>query len=250
VSRAVVGSVWAIALCVASIIAQAPRPRVLTPSHGRLFPPQDLGLLEAPDRDIWQRPDQVMDVLGVAEASIVGDVGAGAGWFTIRLARRVGPNGIVYAEEVQPGAVTAISRRVADEGMRNVRTVLGQVRDPRLPRATLHAVLMVDTYHETEIAEDRVALLRNVGRSLRPDGRLGVIDFTQQGGGPGPPIDDRVAPDVVIREAAEAGLALLSRERFLPFQYFLVFGLESGVPAATGPAPSRPRAGSRLPRTP
>ena len=65
--------------------------------HGRLFPPQDLGLLEAPDRDIWQRPDQIMDALAIAEASVVADVGAGSGWFTVRLARRVGPNGVVYA---------------------------------------------------------------------------------------------------------------------------------------------------------
>ncbi len=59
--------------------------------HSRLFPPQDLGLLEAPDRDIWQQPDQIMDTLSIAEASIVADIGAGAGWFTVRLARRVGP---------------------------------------------------------------------------------------------------------------------------------------------------------------
>ena len=65
--------------------------------HGRLFPPQELASLEGPDRDAWQRPEQIMDHLGIAEGSVVADLGAGGGWFTIRLARRVGPNGQVYA---------------------------------------------------------------------------------------------------------------------------------------------------------
>ena len=74
----------------------APQPR-----HGRLFPPLDLGLLERPDRAPWQKPDQIMDALHIADGSTVADIGAGAGWFTIRLAQRVGPNGLVYAQDVQ-----------------------------------------------------------------------------------------------------------------------------------------------------
>ncbi len=91
-------------------------------SHpARLFPPSDLGLLDAPDRDLWQRPDQIMDSLGVADGSVVADIGAGSGWFTIRLARRVGPQGLVYAEDVQKEMINAISRRVSREGLANVR---------------------------------------------------------------------------------------------------------------------------------
>lgn len=187
--------------------------------HGRLFPPQDLGLLEAPDRDIWQRPDQVMDALAIAEASIVADIGAGSGWFTVRLARRVGPNGIVYAEDVQQEALTAITRRVTAEGLANVRTVLGQEGDPRLPPASLHAALIVDA---SEIAE-RVSLLRHLAGSLRPQGRIGVVDFKLDGYGPGPPTEERVSPEIVVRDAAQAGLKLLSEETFLEFQYFLIF---------------------------
>ena len=67
----------------------------------RLFPPEDLGLLEAPDRDAWQKPEQIMDALGIADGSAVADIGAGGGWFTLRLARRVGPNGLVYAQDIQ-----------------------------------------------------------------------------------------------------------------------------------------------------
>jgi hypothetical protein len=83
--RAACGAILAIAL-LGTTAAMQTRPR----EHGRLFPPQDLGLLEAPDRDQWQRPEQIMDALGIAEASVVADVGAGSGWFTVRLARRVG----------------------------------------------------------------------------------------------------------------------------------------------------------------
>src|SRR3954466_3654972 len=100
---------------------------------GRLFPPSDLGLLDAPDRDLWQRPDQIMDAMGIADASVVADIGAGSGWFTIRIARRVGPQGLVYAEDVQKEMINAISRRVGREGLPNVRPVLGSKTDPRLP---------------------------------------------------------------------------------------------------------------------
>jgi predicted methyltransferase len=190
-------------------------------SQGRLFQPQDLGLLEAPDRDLWQRPDRVMDALGVADASHVGDVGAGSGWFTIRLARRVGPQGVVYAQDVQPAMLSAITRRVQREGLLNVKPVLGQGSDPRLPRQALDAVLLVDAYHEIE---DRVTMLANIGRALKPTGRVGIIDFRLEGGGPGPEIDERVSPEIVRRDAELAGLRLVGSESFLPYQYFLIFG--------------------------
>ena len=206
-----------------TLIAGAQQPDTKRPSHGRLFPPEDLGLLDAPDRDIWQRPDQVMDALAIAEASVVADVGAGGGWFTVRLARRVGPNGIVYAEDVQAEPLTAISRRVAAEGLRNVKTIRGLRSDPRLPPRSLHAALMVDAYSEIE---DRVTFLRNLAKSLRPDGRLGVVDFTLEGGGPGPATEERVSPESVIRDAASAGLRLFRQETFLEYQYFLIFELQ------------------------
>jgi len=192
-----------------------------SPSHGRLFPPSDLGLLEAPDRDLWQRPDQVMDAMGIAEASVVADIGAGSGWFTIRLARRVGPQGLVYAEDVQPEMITALTRRVQREGLTNVRAVRGQNSDPRLPPAVLDAVLVVDAYHEVE---DRVTMLANLARALKPQGRIGVVDFKLNGTGPGPSAEERVSPDVVVKDAAKAGLRLVRQELFLPYQYFLIFG--------------------------
>lgn len=187
----------------------------------RLFPPSDLGLLDAPDRDLWQRPDQIMDAMGIADASVVADIGAGSGWFTIRLARRVGPRGLVYAEDVQKEMINAISRRVGREGFNNVIPKLGTNNDPRLPAGSLDAALMVDAYHEVE---DRVSMLSNIAKALKPQGRLGIIDFRLDGTGPGPAPEERVSPDVVVNDAKKAGLRLIKQEPFLQFQYFLIFG--------------------------
>lgn len=205
-------------LALAGPDAQTQRP---PRGHGRLFPPQELGLLESPDRDQWQKPQQLLDALGIAEASVVADVGAGAGWFTVRLARRVGPNGRVYAQDVQQEMLDAITRRVAREGLSNVVPRLGRANDPLLPPGTLDAILTVDVLHEID---DRVTLLENLRRALKPGGRLGVVDFLPGGGGPGPEADERVPPSIIEAEAARAGLVLLRRETFLPFQYFLIFG--------------------------
>ena len=191
-------------------------------SHGRLFPPQDLGLLEAPDRVQWQRPDQILDALGVADASVVADIGAGAGWFTVVLARRVGPQGIVYAEDVQQEMLNAITRRVQREELKNVRTVLGQADDPRLPPNAFDVVLVVDAYHEVE-EQNRLPMLANIAKALKPQGRVGVVDFKLDGLGPGPEMEERVSPDEVVRVARQAGLRLVKSESFLPFQYFLIF---------------------------
>jgi ubiquinone/menaquinone biosynthesis C-methylase UbiE len=193
-----------------------------TGQHGRLFQPKDLGLLEGPDRDAWQRPDQIMDELGIAEGSVVADLGAGGGWFTIRVARRIGPNGVVYAEDIQPEMIEAMTRRVKRLGLSDrVRFKLGKASDPELPAGALDAALIVDAYHEME---QPVTLLRNVAKSLKATGRIGIVNFTKEGGGPGPPMEERVDAERVIRDAQAAGLRLTSRPNFLRYQYMLVFG--------------------------
>lgn len=202
----------------------------------RLFPPEDLGLLEAPDRDDWNKPDLIMDALGIADGAVVADLGAGGGWFTIRLARRVGPNGIVYAEDIQPQMIEAINRRMQHEGVGNVRTVMGTPTDPRLPPG-LDAALIVDAYHEMDDParpDVILTLLKNLGTSLKPTGRIGIVDFLPGGGGPGPAAEDRIDPEAVINAAEAAGLKLQSREVVPPFQFLLVFGKASGAgPRAT-----------------
>jgi ubiquinone/menaquinone biosynthesis C-methylase UbiE len=191
--------------------------------HARLFPPEDLGLLEGPDRDAYQRPDQIMDALQIGEGSVVGDLGAGGGWFTVRLARRVRPNGRVYAEDIQRQMIDAIERRIKREGLdKNVHTVLGSPDDPQLPPRSLDAALMVDAYHEVE---QPVTLLRNLKRAMKPTGLIGIVNYKKDGGGPGPAMDMRVDPEKVIADARAAGLELRKRETFLRYQYMLTFGI-------------------------
>jgi SAM-dependent methyltransferase len=193
--------------------AQPSRPR------SRLFQSVDLGLLEAPDRDVWQKPDQIMDTLRIAEGSTVADLGAGSGWFTMHLARRVGPNGIVYAEDIQQPMVDFIAVRARRENLTWVRPILGTATDPQLPPG-IDAILIVDTYHEVE---DPVTFLRNAAKSLKPQGLIGVVDFLPGGGGPGPAPDERPDPQAVIQAAERAGLKLVKREDFPPFVFLLVF---------------------------
>ncbi len=191
----------------------APQPR-----HGRLFPPVDLGLLERPDRALWQKPDQIMDAVHVADGSTVADIGAGAGWFTIRLAQRVGPKGMVYAQDVQRLMLDAIKRRVQREGLENVTTVQAHGNEPNLPARTLDAILMVDAYQEVD---NRVVYLRNLANALKPTGRIGIVNWKPGRGGPGPDASERVAQSVVETDAAAAGLKVLDHED-LPYQYLLV----------------------------
>jgi ubiquinone/menaquinone biosynthesis C-methylase UbiE len=202
---------------------------------GRLFPPQDLSLLEAPDREDWQKPDLIMDELQIADGSRVADLGAGGGWFTIRLARRVGPNGIVYAQDIQPLMIEATTRRVEREGLRNVVAVLGTATDPKLPpTGDLDAVLIVGAFHEMDDParpEVILTLLNHVARALKPQGRLGVVDFLPGGGGPGPEKGERVEPDAVIKAVAGAGLKLQRRETIPPFMFLLVFGRGAVAPS-------------------
>ena len=186
-----------------------------------LFPPENLVLLEVPDRAAWQEPDLIMDELLIADGSEVADIGAGSGWFTIRLANRVGPNGTVYAQDVQQEMLTAIGRRVEREGLANVRVVRGDDSSTNLPRQALDAVLVVDVY--PEIRGDRVEFLRSLASALRPKGRIGIVNHKPGGGGPGPEPGSRVERGVVERDARAAGLRVISTTD-LRHQYLIVLG--------------------------
>ncbi len=186
-----------------------------------LFPLQELGLLESPDRDAWQRPNEIMDALNIADGSTVADFGAGGGWFAIRLARRVGPNGRVYAVDFRPPMIDALERRVVREGLSNVVTVVATPSDARLPPRQVDAIVVVNSYGALPAP---VPLLRSLAQSLRPRGRLGIVDFVPSGGGPGPPLRDRIDPARVVRDARAAGLRLHARLEVPPYQYLLVLG--------------------------
>ena len=204
-------------ICAGAALSAQTRPR------GRLFPPFNLGVLEGADREQWNKPEQIMDALKIAEGSVVADIGAAGGWFTIRLAHRVGPKGVVYGEDIQPLMIEALKARVQRENLTNVHTILGTTKDSRLPHG-LDAAFIVGAYHEME---DPVAVLKDAANSLKPQGRIGIVEYTPGAGGPGPDADQRVGPDTVIADATAAGLQVISREAVPPFMFMVVLGKQN-----------------------
>ena len=177
----------------------------------------DLSIFEEPDRAERLKIDRVMDELGIKPGTSVADIGAGSGWFTVRAARRVGKEDLVYAVEINRSYVRHIKRRAAKEKLTNVRTILGKADDPLLPPRSVDVVMLLKTYHE--VAKP-VALLRKLRAAMRPGGRLGVIDKNGIG------TDHGLNADVVIKEAAEAGFDVVEQHDFVKSQgvdYFLVF---------------------------
>ncbi len=203
--------------------ASASKPPLTTPETGKheLFSAFDLSLLETPDRDQWQRTDDILDNLKIADGSVVADIAAGGGWFSVHLARRVGPAGIVYAEEIQPSMIETISLRMRRENLTNIKPVLGTPADPGLPRGSLDAVVIVNAFNDIDAP---VPLLSNIRQALKDRGLLGVIDFTAGGGGPGPDANERVAPEIIIAAAEAANLRLVAQHPVPPFEFLLVFG--------------------------
>ena len=124
-------------------------------------------------RDVWQRPAEVMDALDAKPGSVVADVGAGGGYFTLRLAARVGPQGKVYAEDILKDRIENIRSRAAKENLAQIETILGTPNDPQLPAGALDAVIVVNAYHEFREYD---AMLQAIFRGLKPGGIFAVID--------------------------------------------------------------------------
>jgi predicted methyltransferase len=162
-------------------------------------------------RDAWQRPAEVMDALGIKPRSVVADVGAGEGYFTFRLAARVGPEGKVYAEDILEDKLAKVRARAAKEGLRQIEVILGASNDPRLPAETLDAILVVNAYHEMREYD---AMLEGMYRGLKPGGLLVIIDSPIPPGGPRENYfkDHRIPEQLVREDAARNGFRFVRQE--------------------------------------
>jgi cyclopropane fatty-acyl-phospholipid synthase-like methyltransferase len=172
---------------------------------------------EEPERDAWQKPDEVVAALALAPDAKVADLGSATGYFAVRLARAV-PHGRVYGVDIEPDMTRYLDERARREGLSNLEAVLGEPGDPKLPEP-VDVVLIVDTYHH--IAE-RVGYLRRLGEKLRPGARVVIIDFRKDSR-KGPPAEHRLPPEQVGKELEAAGYRLVRAHDFLPDQYFLEF---------------------------
>jgi ubiquinone/menaquinone biosynthesis C-methylase UbiE len=129
--------------------------------------------LRADVRDKYHQPDKVMDVTGVKQGMVIGEVGAGHGYFTFHLSRRVGDSGKIYANDIAARALAAIRRKCKEEGISNIETIVGQVEDPLFPDDELDMVFIVNAFHD--LAKP-VELLNNIVSSLKPGAPVVIID--------------------------------------------------------------------------
>jgi ubiquinone/menaquinone biosynthesis C-methylase UbiE len=178
-----------------------------------------IAALEEPDRDAWQKPHEVMQALAVRPGATVADIGAGSGYFTLRLAHHVGPTGRVYAVDVNPGMIRHLDERIRDAGLSHVTTILAPPDDPRLPEP-VDLVLIVDVWHHIE---DPDVYLEKLKTSLKPGGRIVMIDFHKDELPVGPPVEMKIARNELVAWMEQRGLVLAREHTFLPYQYFLEF---------------------------
>ncbi len=209
---------WSLAIATAA--AQAPASeRAAHKLHGD--PKAYIGALEDPKRDAYQKPHQVLEALGIKEGEIVADIGAGSGYFTMRLAHHVGPTGRVYAVDVNPDMIGHLDARVRDAGLLNVSTILAPPDDPRLPQPVDRFVI-VDVWHHIE---DQAGYLAKMKKALKPGGQIVMIDFHKRDLPVGPPAGMKIAREDLLKQMQQNGFRLVGEHTFLPYQYFLVFAV-------------------------
>ncbi|MBK9308136.1 MAG: class I SAM-dependent methyltransferase [Nitrospira sp.] len=174
--------------------------------------------LNDPARDTWQKPQGVIELLSITPGSRVADLGAGGGYFTWHLAKAVGARGMVYAVDLNKAALDMIFKEMVARGTPNVRPVRATLNDSRFPEP-VDLVFSCNTYH---LMIDRVAYFRALASSLRPDGRVAIIDFHPRG------VffdlfDDRIAKQEVRLEMEAAGYQLVNTYDVLDRQHFQIF---------------------------
>ena len=174
-------------------------------------------VFDDPQRDAWQKPHEVIQALALKPDAVIADIGSGTGYFSARFANMV-PKGRVYGIDTEPDMVKYLAERAKREGLKNITAVTGAPGDARLPEKA-DLIIMVDVFHHIA---DRARYLKKLQGSLKPGGRLAIIDFRMDSPD-GPPKSARITPDRVKTELKGAGYALIQEHAFLPNQYFLIF---------------------------
>lgn len=210
-------------LVLATVAALAQQPGV-HPVSGRVYAlpmgVQGAPWLERPEREDEEEPDLAVRLLRIERGSTVADIGAGSGYFTIRLARAVGNTGKVYATDIQPGMLELLRKNVARARLTNVIPILGTVDDPRLPAESIDLALMVDVYHEFSQPQ---RMLQRIRESLEPGGRLALIEYRAED--PDVPIlpDHKMTKAQVKLEVEHEGFRQTRVFDDLPRQHLIVF---------------------------
>jgi len=213
----------ALALLVADAAPAQSRPGV-HPISGRRFAGvmgyQGADWLDRSERIEEEQPDRALDVIKIESGSTVADVGAGSGYMSVKMARRVGPAGKVYANDIQPEMLTLLQERLAKMKITNVEPVLGTTDDPKLPAGAIDLILMVDVYHEFQQPQ---AMLRRMREALKPTGRLVLLEYRKED--PSIPIlyEHKMSVAEAKLELEAEGFKLANVSEVLPRQHILIF---------------------------
>ncbi len=196
-------------------LGKVTRKRQIAP----VFSAEHAGWLTRSDREASEQPEKVLDALKIPEDATVADVGAGVGYFTWRIARRV-PKGKVIAVEIQQRMLDLMAEELEKRKITNVERVLGGVRDPRLPEGSVDLALLVDVYHEFSEPE---LMMQGIRRALKPQGRLVLIEYRKED--PSIPILPlhKMSVEEVREEIEPLGFRFVQALEFLPTQHLLIF---------------------------
>jgi ubiquinone/menaquinone biosynthesis C-methylase UbiE len=175
--------------------------------------------LERSEREAEEAPSKAIAALALPAGAVVADVGAGSGYYTVRLARAVGTKGKVVATDLQPGMIDLLKARVAREKIANVEVIQGGADDPRLPSRTFDLILLVDVYHELSAPQ---VFVRHLKEALKPDGRLVLIEFRRED--PRVPIreEHKMSVEQVREELGADGFRIDRVIDVLPWQHIFV----------------------------
>ena len=176
--------------------------------------------LDRSERDAEEAPDEALNIIGIKRGSVVADIGAGSGYMTIRMARRVGTNGVVYANDIQQPMLDLLDRRLQRGKIPNVRPILGTPDDPKLPAESIDMALLVDVYHEFSQPQ---AMLRHLHAALKTGGRLVLLEYRKED--PSIPIrpEHKMSVAEAKMEVEAEGFKLGRVDDTLPRQHVLMF---------------------------
>lgn len=212
--------VWLILFSLMQAHAAAQAPTGARDMH-RLHtdPKAYIAALEDPKRDAYQKPHEVMQALDIRNGEIIADIGAGSGYFSVRLAHHVGTSGRVYAVDVSPDMIRHLHARVRDMQLLNVVPILAPADDPLLPQP-VDRFLVVNVWHHID---DQPGYLARIRKLLKPGGQVVMVDFHKRELPVGPPLAMKIAREDLVEQMATHGFRLAKEHTFLPYQYFLVF---------------------------